>query len=101
MQNYCDSADPYCCTGNDGNHHQAYGQIYGQAALRFVQSKLSSSGGGGGGGGTPTTTPTPTPAPTGSCSALWGQCGGSGWNGPTCCSQGTCQAQNQWYSQCI
>ena len=37
----------------------------------------------------------------GSCSAMWGQCGGQGWNGPTCCSQGTCKASNQWYSQCL
>lgn len=38
----------------------------------------------------------------GNCSPRWGQCGGSGWSGPTCCEAGsTCQAQNQWYSQCI
>ncbi|KAL2193111.1 glycosyl hydrolases family 11-domain-containing protein [Corynascus similis CBS 632.67] len=49
------------------------------------------TGGGDNGGGN-----------SGSCSARWGQCGGSGWNGPTCCQSGsTCQAQNQWYSQCI
>lgn len=35
------------------------------------------------------------------CSGMWGQCGGMGWNGPTCCSQGTCQEQNPWYSQCL
>ncbi|EFQ27362.1 glycosyl hydrolase family 11 [Colletotrichum graminicola] len=46
------------------------------------------SGGGGGGSG-------------GSCAAKWGQCGGSGWTGATCCVSGsTCSAQNQWYSQC-
>jgi len=64
----------------------------------------SSSGGGDNGGGNPTNpqpTTAPAPQPTGSCSAIWGQCGGQGWNGPTCCSQGTCQAQNQWYSQCL
>ncbi|PPQ74713.1 hypothetical protein CVT24_003929 [Panaeolus cyanescens] len=48
----------------------------------------------------PTTTVQPTTAPT--CSAKWGQCGGQGWTGPTCCQSGsTCQAQNQWYSQCL
>lgn len=109
IQNYCDSADPYCCTGNDANHHQQYGNLYGQQALAFVKSKLSS-----GGGGTPTTTnPTTTARPTtttqvtqptqtnGVCSGLWGQCGGQGWSGPTCCSEGTCRASNQWYSQCL
>lgn len=42
-----------------------------------------------------------TPPPTGSCSALWAQCGGSGWAGTTCCASGTCKAQNEWYSQCL
>ncbi|KAH7362372.1 Alpha/Beta hydrolase protein [Plectosphaerella cucumerina] len=33
---------------------------------------------------------------------VWGQCGGQGWSGPTTCVSGaTCQAQNQWYSQCL
>ncbi|KAK8113196.1 hypothetical protein PG984_013722 [Apiospora sp. TS-2023a] len=45
------------------------------------------NGGGGGGGG-------------GSCAAMYGQCGGNGWSGPTCCSAGTCKASNEWYSQC-
>ncbi|KAH7036019.1 Alpha/Beta hydrolase protein [Microdochium trichocladiopsis] len=52
----------------------------------------------------PPTTPTSTtssPQPTGNCAALYGQCGGQGWQGPTCCSQGTCKASNQWYSQCL
>ncbi|KAK5654248.1 hypothetical protein OQA88_7423 [Cercophora sp. LCS_1] len=103
IQNYCDSPDPYCCTGSDQQRHQQYGSIYGSQALAFVRSKLSSSGG----GGTPANpTTTQAPAPTGgngggNCAALWGQCGGQGWSGPTCCSQGTCRASNQWYSQCL
>ncbi|CAP62281.1 uncharacterized protein PODANS_5_12330 [Podospora anserina S mat+] len=104
IQNYCDSVDPYCCTGNDQQAHQAYGTKYGQQALTFVRARLNQSGG----GTTPTNPTTPvTPQPTqpsnpgGNCAALWGQCGGSGWNGPTCCSQGTCRASNQWYSQCL
>ncbi|EAA27421.1 acetylxylan esterase [Neurospora crassa OR74A] len=104
LQNYCDSPDPYCCTGNDANTHQGYGSKYGQQALAFVKSKLS-SGGGGGGGSTPTTPSnpsTPTNPSTGNCAAKWGQCGGQGWTGATCCQSGsTCQAANQWYSQCI
>lgn len=39
-------------------------------------------------------------APTGSCSTLWGQCGGLGYPGATCCAQGTCTYVNDWYSQC-
>src|ERR1700674_3046719 len=37
-----------------------------------------------------------------SCSAAYGQCGGQGYTGPTCCVSGnTCQYSNQWYSQCV
>lgn len=32
--------------------------------------------------------------------ALYGQCGGIGWNGPTTCAQGKCTVTNQYYSQC-
>ncbi|KAH6614403.1 carbohydrate esterase family 5 protein [Chaetomium sp. MPI-SDFR-AT-0129] len=102
MKSYCDSTDPYCCTGNDANSHQQYGSKYGQQALAFIQSQLSNNGGNP---GTPTTTAggsTPTNGGGGgTCSALYGQCGGQGWQGPTCCSQGSCKASNQWYSQCL
>ncbi|KAK4119809.1 carbohydrate-binding module family 1 protein [Parathielavia appendiculata] len=100
IQNYCDSTDPYCCTGNDANSHQQYGNKYGQQALNFVKSKLAGTG-----GGTPTSTGS-NPGPTGgtgggTCAALYGQCGGQGWTGPKCCTQGTCKAASQWYSQCL
>ncbi|EJD47900.1 hypothetical protein AURDEDRAFT_162872 [Auricularia subglabra TFB-10046 SS5] len=62
----------------------------------------ASGGGGGGGSSTTTQSPTSTPSPgNGNCAALWGQCGGQGWTGATCCASGTCKAQNQWYSQCL
>lgn len=49
---------------------------------------------------TPTTTASSTP--TGSCSPKYGQCGGQGWTGPTCCQSGsTCNSYGQYYSQCI
>jgi len=53
---------------------------------------------------TPTTTtpPTSTPPATGSCSAEYGQCGGIGWEGATCCASGTtCQELNSYYYQCL
>jgi xyloglucan-specific exo-beta-1,4-glucanase len=32
----------------------------------------------------------------------WGQCGGTGWTGPTQCEAPyTCKVQNEWYSQCV
>jgi hypothetical protein len=48
----------------------------------------------------PTSTTTSNP-PAATCAAIWGQCGGNGWTGPKCCSQGSCKAQNEWYSQCL
>jgi len=55
------------------------------------------------GGGTPTTTATTPPTSTGgACAAHWGQYGGQGFVGPTCCVAGTtCQAANAYYSQCL
>ncbi|KAI0517441.1 1, 4-beta cellobiohydrolase [Xylaria bambusicola] len=36
------------------------------------------------------------------CAAQYGQCGGIGWSGATCCVSGsTCVAQNDYYSQCL
>jgi endo-1,4-beta-xylanase len=37
----------------------------------------------------------------GTCSGMWGQCGGLNWQGPKCCSAGTCKFSNDWYSQCL
>ncbi|KAJ3132637.1 hypothetical protein HK100_005152 [Physocladia obscura] len=58
---------------------------------------------------TTTTTTTTTVARTTSttavanCANKWGQCGGIGWTGPTCCNASTCtpQAGNPYYSQCL
>ncbi|KAI9150302.1 putative beta-xylosidase [Paramyrothecium foliicola] len=41
------------------------------------------------------------PGATGVCAQLYGQCGGRDWTGPMCCAQGTCNASNEWYSQCL
>jgi hypothetical protein len=41
---------------------------------------------------TPTSTPTSTPGA--GCASLYGQCGGQGWAGATCCSSGTCKYSN-------
>ncbi len=34
------------------------------------------------------------------CAGDWAQCGGSKYNGPTCCQRGKCQKINNFYSQC-
>jgi len=49
----------------------------------------------------PTTTATKTTTAPSSGQTLYGQCGGSGWTGPTTCSAGTCKVLNAYYSQCI
>ncbi|KAJ3047548.1 hypothetical protein HK097_011443 [Rhizophlyctis rosea] len=63
---------------------------------------------------TPVRTTTPPPVTTtttratttttrggGSGAALYGQCGGKNWTGPTTCAQGTCKFSNDYYSQCL
>ncbi|KAJ3043041.1 hypothetical protein HDV00_005949 [Rhizophlyctis rosea] len=75
---------------------------------------VGASSGGSTGGNTGGSTPTTTKASTttagstggstggGSCAAKWGQCGGQGWSGPTCCASGsTCKSSNAYYSQCL
>ncbi|KAH7099341.1 cellulose-growth-specific protein [Auriculariales sp. MPI-PUGE-AT-0066] len=49
------------------------------------------------GGTTATTTSTSATAQQ----TLWGQCGGTGWAGPTACASGTCKVINDFYSQCV
>lgn len=44
-----------------------------------------------------------TPPPTGgNAQTKYGQCGGSGWTGPTACAAGSsCSVLNDWYAQCV
>lgn len=64
-------------------------------ALSFFGLDSDTPGGGSTGGSGPSTFVTSTAqsptsvAPTGNCGAMWGQCGGTGWTGATCCSSGT------------
>ena len=45
---------------------------------------------------------TSTNNPEQNCASKWAQCGGQGFNGPTCCESGsTCRKLNDYYSQCI
>lgn len=51
---------------------------------------------------TPTTMTTTTSAAATGGAQHWGQCGGSGWTGPTgCVSPYTCTKVNNWYYQCL
>lgn len=49
-----------------------------------------------------TTKATTTAGGSTSVQSAYGQCGGSGWSGPTACATGaTCSSYNSYYSQCI
>lgn len=50
---------------------------------------------------TTTSRATTTGGNTGNCAAIWGQCGGIGWTGPTCCTGSTCTKGNDYYYQCL
>ncbi|KAF3396037.1 Acetylxylan esterase A [Penicillium rolfsii] len=51
---------------------------------------------------TKTSSTTSTTTSSTGVAAHWGQCGGSGWTGPTVCEAGyTCTYSNAWYSQCL
>ncbi|OUM58338.1 carbohydrate-binding module family 1 protein [Piromyces sp. E2] len=44
----------------------------------------------------------PTTVDDEKCAGKWEQCGGIGYNGPTCCQSGyTCHQYSSYYSQCI
>ncbi|KAK3116662.1 hypothetical protein LTR53_002709 [Teratosphaeriaceae sp. CCFEE 6253] len=124
IQSYCDSADPYCCTGSDANVHQGYGAEYGQDALRFIKGKLSSATGSASSATSKAAVATSTtlatsaasakttssPAKTSSSAAAassaavakYGQCGGSGYSGSKVCASGSvCTVSNSYYSQCL
>jgi endo-1,4-beta-xylanase len=45
--------------------------------------------------------PSPSPSPSGPCAKLYNQCGGVYYKGVTCCTEGTCQYKNDYYSQCL
>ncbi|KAH7374186.1 glycoside hydrolase superfamily [Cadophora sp. MPI-SDFR-AT-0126] len=74
--------------------------------LSVVTVKISGSGGGSAPAQTTLATSTKTTTsqvstPSSACSPLYGQCGGIGYSGSTCCVQSTCTFSNDYYSQCL
>ncbi|KAK0387522.1 hypothetical protein NLU13_3768 [Sarocladium strictum] len=97
----------------DGVHPNSQGdqfiaQQVGPKIIQFVKDIKGTGGSPSTSSAVPTTLttsrapPASTSAPpSGTCASIWAQCGGNGWSGPTCCSQGTCKFSNDWYSQCV
>ncbi|KIM27050.1 carbohydrate-binding module family 1 protein [Serendipita vermifera MAFF 305830] len=54
-----------------------------------------------GGGNTNPTTTTAGSGGGGGTAALYAQCGGKNYSGPTVCASGTCKVSNEFYSQCL
>jgi cellulase len=74
-------------------------QVPGPAPLQCA------AGGGNNGSGGESGEVAPPPLDNGDAggakAALYTQCGGASWAGPTVCAEGTCKATNEWYSQCV
>jgi aryl-phospho-beta-D-glucosidase BglC (GH1 family) len=93
---------PTCCT--TGYYCNSQNQWYSQCIKGNAPGDANDE--------SATNTPVDTEAPTdaappaddggSSCSAIWKQCGGQNWNGPSCCAEGLrCNRQSKWYSQCV
>jgi hypothetical protein len=68
----------------------------------IVAAKYATTSATGPASTTTTTPPVTSTQPSGSSQTHWGQCGGSGWTGPTTCvSPYNCVSQNAYYSQCL
>jgi len=67
-----------------------------------IGSTYSSTGSGSTGGGTSGGSPTTGPSAPAATQTKYGQCGGTGFTGPTTCASGSsCQELNTYYSQCL
>ncbi|OBT70253.1 hypothetical protein VE03_00028 [Pseudogymnoascus sp. 23342-1-I1] len=97
-------AGPTCCVGAP-EWLCFYANLYHSQCLRIISAAPAGST-----TVAPTTlaTSTTTAAATTStaarvCTGHWGQCGGLGWTGPTCCQdegEWFCEVANTWFSMC-
>lgn len=102
--------EPVTCPGQATSDWESC-VCYGETATDVTPVGLTSGGGSSSSSSTSptqtststlTSTSTSTSTSAGATQTVYGQCGGSGWTGATVCVAGsTCQAENQWYSQCL
>jgi hypothetical protein len=77
--------------GRDPSQNPSYDLLPYRPGLLTLKGQTGATGTTTASGGTTTSS---SPPSSGSCSALYGQCGGQGYTGPTCCSSGTCKYSN-------
>ncbi|OBT45704.1 hypothetical protein VE00_03907 [Pseudogymnoascus sp. WSF 3629] len=97
-------AGPTCCAGSpdwlcffaNDFHSQCLRVIYPAPAASTTVAPTTLA--------TSTTTAKPATSTVARvCTAHWGQCGGQGWTGPTCCQDDAtwfCEVANAWFSMC-
>ncbi|KAK2616360.1 hypothetical protein QQS21_000794 [Conoideocrella luteorostrata] len=105
--------NPYGCwdwVGWYGNNADQIGGVQMSAIVNQVKQITSGYKQGNGGSSSssipgtaaPTTSTPPAETTTsGPGAALYAQCGGMGWKGPTTCAQGTCKSYSPYYAQCL
>jgi cellulose 1,4-beta-cellobiosidase len=91
------------CPTTSGNPDDVVAQSP-NASVKFSNIKWGPIGSTYSTGGTtqpnPTTSVAPSPTSGTGTVALWGQCGGINYTGPTTCASGSCKVVNAYYHQC-
>ena len=93
----------HCQVNIYDNSGQPYmgGKSYSIPGPAPIQCSGNSGEGGSIGSGSGSGSGSDSGSGSGAGAALWAQCGGTGYTGPTTCAQGTCKATNEYYSQCV
>lgn len=107
FMNWLDSGSAGPCSSTDGNpadiiaNHPDTHVVFSNIRWGDIGTTTESDDSGSG-SSTTSSSPATSTTPPGPTQTHWGQCGGSGWSGPTKCSPPyACESVNAWYSQCL